>query len=60
VTDWRVGAFGTFQLQYTADLTQSVWNPLGSPVQAERPNLRFRDTSPTDTQRFYRLQRVVP
>jgi hypothetical protein len=60
IIEWQVGVFSTFQLQYTTNLSQAVWNPIGSATLAGRPVLRTTDVSPTDSQRFYRLQRVAP
>jgi hypothetical protein len=58
--DWHVSAFGNYQLQYSTNLELLVWNATGPPILAQRSLLQVTDRSPTDAQRFYRLQHVAP
>ncbi len=60
VIDWRVGAFGNFQFQFSTDLTQTIWQDIGQPVAADGTSLQLTDASPAGTQRFYRLKQVAP
>jgi len=60
VIEWHVGAFGRYQLQTGADPSQAAWKPVGAPVQAVTTVIQLSDPSPTDTQRFYRLQHLAP
>lgn len=56
VTEWRVGAFGGYQLQSTTNLAPPAWVNVSDTVQARKTSLRFTDPSPIGTRRFYRLQ----
>jgi hypothetical protein len=60
VMNWHVGAFGTFALDYTTQLSPPDWRVQGTPIQAESPFLRIRDAAPADSRRFYRLRHVAP
>jgi hypothetical protein len=52
---WSTEAGGTYQLQYTSDLSSSNWTDLGSPVTATGATLNTTDSVTNGPQRFYRL-----
>jgi hypothetical protein len=58
--DWHVGAFGKYQLQFSTNLTQSIWTVIGASTQANLTLLQLTEPLPTTGQRFYRLQQVAP
>jgi uncharacterized repeat protein (TIGR03803 family) len=52
---WSTEAGGTYQLQYTSNLSSSNWTNLGSPVTATGATLSTTDSLTNGPQRFYRL-----
>jgi len=58
--DWLVGVFGKYQLEFTTNITQSVWTSLRLPVIAESALLSLVDPTTTAIRRFYRLREVSP
>jgi hypothetical protein len=52
---WSTEAGGTYQLQYTSDLTSSNWTNLGSPLTATGATFSGTDPLTNGPQRFYRL-----
>ena len=53
---WNAMAGPTYQLQYTTNLTQSSWINLGNAINGTNGTVTATDVSPSDPQRFYRLQ----
>jgi hypothetical protein len=49
----------SYQVQYTANLAQTNWSNLGSPIAATNGTVRTSDTITTNLQGFYRLM-VIP
>jgi hypothetical protein len=54
--NWTAMVGPNYQLQYTTNLTQGPWLNLGSPLVGTNGAVTASDPSPTDPQRFYRLQ----
>ena len=52
---WSTEAGGTYQLQYTSDLSSGNWTNLGSAVTASGATLSTTDSLTNGPQRFYRL-----
>ncbi len=52
---WSVETGGTYQLQFTSDLSSSAWNNLGPPTLATNSSLTASDSFTNSPQRFYRL-----
>jgi uncharacterized repeat protein (TIGR03803 family) len=52
---WSTEAGGTYQLQYTSDLSSSNWANLNSPITATGATLSTTDSVTNGPQRFYRL-----
>ena len=52
---WSTEAGGTYQLQYTSDLSLTNWTNLGSPVTATAAILNTTDSVTNAPRRFYRL-----
>jgi uncharacterized repeat protein (TIGR03803 family) len=52
---WSTEAGGTYQLQYTSDLTSTNWINLNNPVTATGATLSTTDSLTNAPQRFYRL-----
>ncbi len=57
--DWRVGAFGKYQLESAPNLAPSGWTSFGPPVQAQGPWLQMSVPATADGQRFFRLRHVA-
>ncbi len=53
---WSAMAGPGYQLQYATNLTQAPWINLGSAINGTNGTMTATDVSPTDPQRFYRLQ----
>lgn len=53
---WTTMAGLAYQLQYQTNLNQNNWINLGGPITASGGILTTNDVSPSDPQRFYRLQ----
>jgi uncharacterized repeat protein (TIGR03803 family) len=56
---WSTQPGGSYQLQYTSDLSSTIWNNLGGPMTASGTTLNASDSILTGPRRFYRLA-VVP
>jgi hypothetical protein len=54
--NWTAMAGPNYQLQYTTNLNQGTWLNLGGTLVGTNGILTVTDPSPTDPQRFYRLQ----
>jgi uncharacterized repeat protein (TIGR03803 family) len=52
---WSTEAGGTYQLQYTSDLTSDNWVNLNAAITATGPTLTTTDSVVSGRQRFYRL-----
>jgi hypothetical protein len=52
---WSTEAGGTYQLQWSADLSSSNWTNLRGPVPAAGATLSVTDSVTNAPQRFYRL-----
>jgi uncharacterized repeat protein (TIGR03803 family) len=52
---WTPDTLGTYQLQYSSDLSSSNWINLGGPVAATGATLSATDAVTNDPRRFYRL-----
>jgi hypothetical protein len=52
---WSAGAQGSYQLQYTSDLSSSNWSNLGSVLIATGPILTATDSITNASQRFYHV-----
>jgi hypothetical protein len=52
---WSATPGGTYQLQYSLDLTPGSWTSIGPPVTASGTTLSASDTVGPDPQRFYRV-----
>jgi uncharacterized repeat protein (TIGR03803 family) len=52
---WSTEAGGTYQLQYTSELSSGNWSNLGSAITATGATLNTTDSLTNGPQRFYRL-----
>jgi uncharacterized repeat protein (TIGR03803 family) len=52
---WTAVPGQTYQVQYATDLTQPVWNNLGSAITATNITMTTVDSAPQDPQRFYQV-----
>ncbi len=52
---WSAISGLAYQLQYTTNLTQGVWNNIGSPINATGGTANATDATPSGPIRFYRL-----
>ncbi len=55
---WNSVPGASYQVQYTTNLEQQNWVDLGGAISASASTTTTNDVSPTDLQRFYRLQVV--
>jgi hypothetical protein len=55
---WTTEAAGTYQLQYTSDLTSTNWVNVGGAVIAGGTNLSATDPVTNAPRRFYRVVRL--
>lgn len=52
---WSSVSGRSYQLQYTTNLSHTVWNDLGSPIVASGATTSTTDSTNPDQQRFYRV-----
>jgi hypothetical protein len=52
---WSSAASQTYQLEYTTNLTQGIWNNIGGGVVATNGMMTGFDLTPSDPVRLYRV-----